>query len=71
MLQQSSPQDAIFAQKNLSMTRVKGELIVQDPQEWQFQLPPDAYMVRGRDSKPTFITYMGSQPPQPLGRSLP
>jgi len=46
--------------------RVKGVLVVQEPKGPRFQLPPDAYVVKGKDGKPAFITYLGSKPPQPI-----
>jgi hypothetical protein len=50
---------------SILVTRTKGLLTLQDPQGRRFQLPPDAYLVKGKDGKPLFITYTGARPPQP------
>lgn len=46
--------------------RMKGILVVQEPKGARFPLPADAYVVKGKDGKPAFITYLGSKPPQPI-----
>ncbi|MBA5865972.1 MAG: hypothetical protein GDA67_04650 [Nitrospira sp. CR1.3] len=51
---------------SILVSRTKGVLTLQDPKGQQFQLPPDAYVVRGKDGNPLFITYMGAKPPQIL-----
>ncbi|MCC7461035.1 MAG: hypothetical protein IT480_01095 [Gammaproteobacteria bacterium] len=51
---------------SLMVRRLKGTLIVWDQKGPRFQLPPDAYVVQGKDGKPAFITYLGSKPPQPV-----
>jgi hypothetical protein len=46
------------------VSRNKGVLIVQDQQGRRFQLPPDALLVKDKNGKPAFITYMNENPPQ-------
>jgi len=46
--------------------RMKGILVVQEPKGARFPLPADAYVVKGKDGRPAFITYLGSKPPQPI-----
>ncbi|MDO9119850.1 MAG: hypothetical protein Q7U39_17980 [Nitrospira sp.] len=48
------------------VTRIKGILVIQEPKGARFPLPADAYLVKGKDGKPAFITYVGSRPPQPI-----
>ncbi len=51
---------------SILVTRLKGILAVQEPKGTQFRLPADAYVVKGKDGKPAFITYRGSNLPQPI-----
>ena len=48
------------------VTRVNGQLVLQDSKGRKVTFPPDALLVKGRDGQPIFISYKGSMPPPML-----
>jgi hypothetical protein len=46
------------------VTQLREGLVMQDPERRRFGLPTDAFIVKGRDGQPAFITYSGNTVPK-------